>query len=215
MRASCSTSATIWTARVYLDRMRSMETLTFLPEFHRYWLGREQEYAYRRRRRRRRRARRLRCWRARWRGAGCAPCWSSVASWASEASRAAAGMVAPQAEIERPGPLLPLGSREPARATRSWVAQLQAESGIDVEYRTDGILYVALDDAGSRALAARARWQRRARSARDRRSRRAAARRMAPSLPPRITRAAHFPDDHRVNNERLAVAAGLAARVPE
>jgi peptide deformylase len=28
---------------VYLDRMPSMETLTFLPEFHRYWLGRGQE----------------------------------------------------------------------------------------------------------------------------------------------------------------------------
>jgi peptide deformylase len=27
--------------KVYLDRMRSMETLTFIPEFHRYWLGRE------------------------------------------------------------------------------------------------------------------------------------------------------------------------------
>lgn len=26
---------------VYLDRMRSMETLSFLPEFHRYWLDRE------------------------------------------------------------------------------------------------------------------------------------------------------------------------------
>jgi len=26
--------------RVYLDRMRSMETLSFLPEFHRYWLKR-------------------------------------------------------------------------------------------------------------------------------------------------------------------------------
>jgi peptide deformylase len=29
--------------RVYLDRMASMETLAFLPEFHRYWLGRGQE----------------------------------------------------------------------------------------------------------------------------------------------------------------------------
>jgi peptide deformylase len=28
---------------VYLDRMRSMQTLTFLPEFHRYWLGRAPE----------------------------------------------------------------------------------------------------------------------------------------------------------------------------
>ena len=26
---------------VYLDRMRSMATLSFLPEFHKYWLGRE------------------------------------------------------------------------------------------------------------------------------------------------------------------------------
>jgi peptide deformylase len=27
--------------KVYLDRMRSMDSLAFLPEFHRYWLGRE------------------------------------------------------------------------------------------------------------------------------------------------------------------------------
>jgi peptide deformylase len=26
---------------VYLDRMRSMESLSFLPEFHKYWLGRD------------------------------------------------------------------------------------------------------------------------------------------------------------------------------
>jgi peptide deformylase len=26
--------------KVYLDRMRAMNTLTFLPEFHRYWLTR-------------------------------------------------------------------------------------------------------------------------------------------------------------------------------
>jgi len=28
--------------KLYVDRMRSMETLTFLPEFHRYWLRREE-----------------------------------------------------------------------------------------------------------------------------------------------------------------------------
>src|SRR5262249_34047705 len=39
-----------------------------------------------------------------------------------------------------------------------------------------------------------------------------AARRLAPVLPPRIRLAVHFPDDHRVNNERLAVAVGGAAR---
>jgi peptide deformylase len=30
---------------VYVDRMRSMATLTFLPEFHKYWLGRESDDA--------------------------------------------------------------------------------------------------------------------------------------------------------------------------
>jgi glycine oxidase len=129
---------------------------------------------------------------------------------AGEASRAAAGMVAPQAETEHPGPLLRLGVESRRRYPR-WIAQLQAESGLDVEYRSDGILYVALDAADARALAARARWQRRV-GLRVTTVAPRAARRMAPVLPSRIRLAMHFPDDHRVNNERLAVAAGVAAR---
>ena len=118
-------------------------------------------------------------------------------------------MVAPQVEIDRPGPLLPLAVASRC-AYPELVSQLRAESGIDVEYRTDGILCVALDDAGSRALSARTRWQRRA-GLRVTDLTPAAARRLCPVVSPRITHAAHFPDDHRVNNERLAVAAGLAA----
>ena len=61
----------------------------------------------------------------------------------AEATRAAAGMVAPQAESSGPGPLLRLGiaSRERYAA---WTEALAAESGVDVEYRTDGIVYAAL-----------------------------------------------------------------------
>jgi glycine oxidase len=129
---------------------------------------------------------------------------------AAEASRAAAGMVAPQAETRRPGPLLRL-ALESRRRYGEWVACLQAESGLDVEYRTDGILYVALDAAEARALAARAAWQRRL-GLRVARLLPRDARRLVPALPPRIRLAVHFPDDHRVNNERLAVAAGIAAR---
>jgi glycine oxidase len=131
---------------------------------------------------------------------------------ATEASRAAAGMVAPQAETEHPGPLLLLGV-ESRRRYPEWVARVQDESGLDVEYRRDGILYLALDRADARLLAARARWQRRlglqvldvgARQAR---------RLAGPAvLPSRIALACHFPDDHRVNNERLVVAVGVAAR---
>ena len=129
---------------------------------------------------------------------------------AAEASRAAAGMVAPQAETEHPGPLLRLGI-ESRRRYPQWLAQLQAESGIDVEYRADGILYIALDAADARALDARARWQRRLGLRVDALAPRAV-RRMTGVLPPRIRLALHFPDDHRVNNERLAVAVGVAAR---
>ncbi len=127
-----------------------------------------------------------------------------------EASRAAAGMVAPQAETDRAGPLLRLGL-ESRRRYPEWVAQIEAESGIDVEYRSDGILYVALDAADARALAARARWQRRL-GLRVTTLAPRVVRRMTAVLAPRIRLALHFPDDHRVNNERLAVAAGVAAR---
>jgi glycine oxidase len=129
---------------------------------------------------------------------------------AGEASRAAAGMVAPQAETDRPGPLLRLAVQSRERYPQ-WVAQLQEESGLDVEYRTDGILYVALDTRDARALGARARWQRQL-GLRVEAITIRAARRMAPVLPSRLHLALHFPDDHRVNNERLAVAAGVAAR---
>ena len=126
----------------------------------------------------------------------------------AEATRAAAGMVAPQAESSGPGPLLRLGiaSRERYAA---WTEALAAESGVDVEYRTDGIVYAALTAADVRVLAARARWQR---AAGLRVERLAHPRRLVPALGPRVRMALHFPDDHRVNNERLATALAVAAR---
>jgi glycine oxidase len=128
----------------------------------------------------------------------------------AEASHAAGGMVAPQAETEHPGPLLRLGIQS-RRLYPALVEQLQEESGIDVEYRTDGILYLALDAAEARALAARAGWQRR-HGLRVTTLGPAAMRRLCPVASSRVALAVHFPDDHRVNNERLVVAAGLAAR---
>ena len=126
----------------------------------------------------------------------------------AEATRAAAGMVAPQAESAGPGPLLRLGLASRGRYG-VWTEALAAESGIDVEYRTDGIVYVALTAADARVLAARARWQR---AAGLRVERLANARRLVPSLSSRVRMALHFPDDHRVNNERLSTALVVAAR---
>jgi glycine oxidase len=128
----------------------------------------------------------------------------------AEASSAAAGMVAPQAECDGPGPLLEAGLASRRRYPR-FVAALVEESGIDVEYRRDGIVYVALGRAAAARIVRRLRWQRAAGlrvtalSARE-------ARRRIPVLSPVVRAAVHFPDDHRVNSERLAAAAGLAAR---
>jgi glycine oxidase len=128
----------------------------------------------------------------------------------AEATAAAAGMVAPQAECERPGPVLTLGLASRARYP-TWVAALEAESGLDVEYVADGIVYAALDAADARTLAARARWQRTA-GLRVERLRAAEARRLVPALARQARWALHFPDDHRVDSERLGRAVGLAAR---
>src|SRR5439155_663969 len=118
------------------------------------------------------------------------------------------GMVAPQAESTGPGPLLRFGIASRARYGE-WTEALAAESGIDVEYRTDGIVYVALTASDARVLAARARWQR---AAGLRVERLRDARRLVRALSPRVRMALHFPDDHRVNNERLVTALAVAAR---
>jgi glycine oxidase len=127
-----------------------------------------------------------------------------------EASSAAAGLVAPQAECDAPGPLMTAGIASRRRYAR-FVAAIEAESDVDVAYRRDGILYVAPTAADAAALLARVRWQRAA-GLRATRVGVALARRWVPWLPDRLTAAAHFPDDHRVDNERLAWAIGVAAR---
>jgi len=64
---------------------------------------------------------------------------------AMAATWAAAGMLAPQAEAEHAEEaLLPL-AMESGRMWRSFSDELQRESGIDVDYRTEGTLVVAVD----------------------------------------------------------------------
>jgi glycine oxidase len=127
-----------------------------------------------------------------------------------EASRAAAGMVAPQAESDGPGPLLDAGVASRRRYAR-FVAAIEDESDVDVEYRRDGIVYAALDRAAVARLAGRVRWQRAAGLRVERLGQREARRRV-PVLSPDVRLVVHFPDDHRVNNERLASAVAVAAR---
>ncbi len=74
---------------------------------------------------------------------------------AAGASYGAGGMLAPQVEADRPGPLLELGLR--ARAMfPGWCAALEGAAGLDM----GGILRVVATEAGADALRERARWQR-------------------------------------------------------
>ena len=127
----------------------------------------------------------------------------------AEASSAAAGMLAPQAENERPGPFMELGLRSrglyPAFAAELWEL-----TGVDVQYVPSGVLKVAFDEAGTQELAERVAWQQ-AVGLRATLLDGESARKLEPGLSPHVVCAAHFPDDHQVDNQLLVRALTMAA----
>jgi glycine oxidase len=127
----------------------------------------------------------------------------------AEASSAAAGMLGPRAECDAPGDLLRLGTASLALYP-ALIDRLRDETGIDPEYQTDGILYVALSEDEERLLGARARWQRRAGFPIERVSAREA-HRLEPLVCDEVRSAVRFPDDHRLDNVRLTRAVIVAA----
>ena len=74
------------------------------------------------------------------------------------ASSAAAGMLAPLAESADPGPFTRL-ALDGLRAFQEDTAAIIAESGIDFEYRRDGVLRVAESEAEAGPLQELLRWQ--------------------------------------------------------
>jgi glycine oxidase len=119
----------------------------------------------------------------------------------AEASVAAAGMLSPLGESSAPGPFL-----DACRASRdlwgSWVAALEAETGLSVDYDTSGCLLVALDEEDEAGL------ERAVRTARELDERAdeveiPALRHWVPDITPGVRRAVHLPDEHRVDNVQL------------
>jgi glycine oxidase len=125
-----------------------------------------------------------------------------------EASSAAAGILAPQAEAKGPGPLLELAmaSRALYPALRD---ELRALTGVDVAYRTDGTLVLALDEEEDEALRARQAWQRAAGLEVERLTA-ADLREREPALGPAVS-ALRFAGDHQVDNRLLVAALQQAA----
>jgi len=127
----------------------------------------------------------------------------------TQASWAAAGMLAPQGEADRADPFLDilLQSRDLFPAL---VEELREETGIDVGYRTEGTLHVAACEGEEARLKARFVWQRaaglpvEALAVED-------ALRLEPGLDPRIRYALFFSGDHQIDNRLLCHALQVSA----
>jgi glycine oxidase len=122
----------------------------------------------------------------------------------AEASSAAAGMLAPQAEADRPDDLfyLTCQSRDMYPA---FAAGLREETGIDVELETAGTLYLAFNEQDATELERRYEWQSRAGLpisilSPDE------ARQLESSVSQEVQLALKFPLDTQVENRRLLVA---------
>lgn len=127
-----------------------------------------------------------------------------------EASWAAGGMLAPLSEADQTDAFFDL-----AVASRAMYADLARElrraTGIDIEYRTEGTLYLALTDEDETELEQRWRWQQAA-GLKVEKLNADAVHKLEPMLNPKLRWALKFPDDHQVNNRRLMTALEAAAR---
>ena len=125
-----------------------------------------------------------------------------------EASWAAGGMLAPLAEANKADSFF-----EFAVASRAMYADFAAElrqvSGVDLEYRTEGTLYLALTDEDESELAHRWQWQHEA-GLNIKKLNADCVLKLEPSLNPKLRWALKFPDDHQVNSRQLVTALAAA-----
>lgn len=125
------------------------------------------------------------------------------------ASSAAAGMLSPLKEAEEPGPFLDIGLRSLERYP-AFVEAIEAASGVDVGYRRDGRLDVALDEAGAAGLHRQREIQARA-GFDSRLLEPAEIRRLEPGIGPEAVLALATEHDHQLDNRRLMRALWIAA----
>jgi glycine oxidase len=146
-------------------------------------------------------------WRLQQAGVRCTVLERSVPG--AEASSAAAGILAPQAEADEPGPFLDL-----CLASRALYPQFAHElaeaSDVDIAFRESGVLEVTFDAQQSAAVQRRISWQR-GRGLEAAWLEPAALRALEPALSPEVSGAARFPGDATVDNRQLVSALTIAA----
>lgn len=127
-----------------------------------------------------------------------------------EASWAAGGMLAPLAEADQADAFFELAVAS-RRMYADFAAELRAFTGLDIEYRTEGTLFLALSDADEEELTHRWQWQREA-GLNVQQLAAAEVQKREPLLTPALRWALQFPNDHQVDNRRLMTALAAAAR---
>lgn len=128
----------------------------------------------------------------------------------AEASTAAAGMLAPQFEAEKPGPMLELALLSRMAWPKFATELKELSGGVDTAYLSSGGLQLAFNDDEVHALDAKVSWQR-AHELRAELLSAAELRALEPQVNPQALAAASFPDDHQVDPRRLLPALAVAA----
>lgn len=127
-----------------------------------------------------------------------------------EASHAAGGMLVPLAEADNADDLFHL-----CVASRAMYAdfanELRLASGLDIEYRTEGTLYLSLTEHDDEELERRWQWQHAA-GMNVKRLNADCARKLEPQINGKLRWALKFPDDHQVNNRLMVEALRLSAQ---
>lgn len=127
-----------------------------------------------------------------------------------ESSRAAAGMLSPQTEAAGPGPFFDLCMRSRSLYPE-FAAQVSDISGVDVEYRDEGTLSVALSPEDVSHFKQCASWQAESGLAVDEIDPETL-RRIEPALVSSAIGAFFVPGDHQIENRRLMDGLGTALR---
>lgn len=128
----------------------------------------------------------------------------------AEASFAAAGMLAPQAEANSCDPFFTLACRSRDMYS-DFASALLEETGVDVELDATGTLYLAFSEKDLTEIEERYLWQTRAGLAVDKLTA-AEARRLEPAISEDVTMALRFPHDIQVENRRLITALTATAQ---
>lgn len=127
-----------------------------------------------------------------------------LGQFGKEASFAAAGMLAPQAEANQADDFFKLCCRS-RDLYPTFAAELREETGIDIELDQTGTLYCAFSEHDEAEIQKRYEWQRRAGLAVAHLTSKEALN-LEPSLAPDVRTALKFPLDTQVENRKLLLA---------